>query len=76
MYPYYGGSMGWGGIVMMTLGMIVFWSTLGVVAIVLLRRAEAARHDGSALRILQERLAKGEIDTEEFDRVRKTMLTR
>jgi putative membrane protein len=76
MYPYYGQTMGWGGIVMMTLGMIVFWSTLGVVAIMLLRRADTARHDSAALRILQERLAKGEIDTEEFDHVRKTLLTR
>ena len=74
---YYGDApAGWGGIVMMTLGMIVFWSTRGVVGVLMLRRIAEAGRRGSALSILEERLARGEIDLEEFDRVRKTLSTR
>ncbi|MGW6442685.1 SHOCT domain-containing protein [Lentzea sp. NPDC055074] len=74
---YYGGApMSWGGIVMMSLGMIIFWSTLAVAGVLVLRRTAEAGRRGSALRILEERLARGEIDTEEFDRVRKTLSTR
>jgi putative membrane protein len=72
MYPYYGGPMGgWGGFVLMTLGMIVFWGGLLALVVVLLRR-----HNGTALHLLEERLARGEIDTDEFDRVRKTLRSR
>ncbi|MCP2197254.1 SHOCT domain-containing protein [Lentzea flava] len=72
MYPYYGGGpMGWGGFLVMILSMIVFWGGLLTIVVVLLRR-----HDGTAVRILEERLAKGEIDTDEFDRVRKTLRSR
>lgn len=74
---YYGGApMSWGGIVMMSLSMIIFWSTLGVAGVLVLRRTAETGRRGSALRILEERLARGEIDTEEFDRVRKTLSTR
>nr|WP_239570886.1 SHOCT domain-containing protein [Lentzea nigeriaca] len=71
MYPYYGGGMGWGGLVVTTLSMIVFWGGLIALVVLLLRR-----HDGTATRILEERLAKGEIDADEFDRVRKTLRSR
>ncbi|GLY49849.1 SHOCT domain-containing protein [Lentzea sp. NBRC 102530] len=72
MYPYYGGGpMGWGGVALMTLGMIVFWGGLLLIVVVVLRR-----HDGTAVRLLQERLARGEIDTEEFERVRRTLRSR
>jgi len=73
MYPYYGGPMGWGGFAMMALSMLVFWGGLIAVAVVLLRRFPHAR---PAHRILDERLAKGEIDTEEFDRLRKALDSR
>ncbi|MGW4213607.1 SHOCT domain-containing protein [Lentzea sp. NPDC004789] len=71
---YYGTPMGWGGFAMMTLGMIVFWSVLLTVVVLLVRRRDD--HGGSALHILEERLARGEIDTDEFDRVRKTLHSR
>ena len=74
MHWYYGTPMGWGGFVMMALGMIVFWGGLITLGVVLLRRT--GDHGGSALRILEERLASGEIDTDEFDRVRKTLRSR
>ncbi|MET9232258.1 SHOCT domain-containing protein [Lentzea sp. NPDC003310] len=69
-YGYYGTPMGWGGFVMMALTMLLFWGGAVALVVVLLRKAP---HGGSATRILQERLARGEIDTEEFDRVRKTL---
>ena len=76
MHWYYDGPFSWGNVLMMSLGMIVFWSTLGVVGFLVLRRTVDAGRRGPALRILEERLARGEIDTDEFDRVRKTLSTR
>jgi putative membrane protein len=70
---YYGTPMGWGGFSMMTLTMLVFWGGLIALAVVLLRHPTRAN---SATRILEERLAKGDIDTEEFERVRRTLDSR
>jgi putative membrane protein len=75
MHWYYGTPMGWGGFVMMALGMVVFWGGLIALGVVLLRRT-GDHGGGSALRILEERLAGGEIDTEEFARIRKTLRSR
>jgi putative membrane protein len=71
MHWYYGTPMGWSGFVLMLLTMILFWGGVITLVVVLLRR-----HDAPALRILEERLARGEIGTDEFDRVRKTLRTR
>lgn len=73
MYPYYDGPMGWGGFAMMALSMLVFWGGLIALAVVLLRRFPHAR---PAHRILEERLAKGEIDAEAFDQLRRTLDSR
>jgi putative membrane protein len=73
MYPYYGSPMGWGGFAMMALSMLVFWGGLVALAVVVLRRFPHAR---PSHRILEERLAKGEIDAEEFDRLRRTLDSR
>jgi putative membrane protein len=70
---YYGTPMGWGGFSMMALTMLVFWGGLIALVVVLVRRAP---HTGSETRILRERLAKGDIDTEEFERVRRTLDSR
>lgn len=70
---YYGTPMGWGGFAMMGLTMIVFWGGLVALVVVLLRRSP---HTGSETRILRERLARGDIDTEEFDRIRRTLDSR
>jgi putative membrane protein len=58
--------------------MIVFWA-LVVTAIVFLIRylahqSRSSTNDSSALAILKERYAKGEIDKEEFDQKRKDLL--
>ncbi|HEX8864897.1 MAG TPA: SHOCT domain-containing protein [Lentzea sp.] len=71
---YYGTPMGWGGVVVMVLGMIAFWSVLLTVVVLLIRRRD--ERGSSAQRILEERLARGEIDTDEFDRVRNTLRSR
>ncbi len=60
---------GWGGW-WMTLSMILFWG--GIIALVVwgLRAVDPVRRDDAhrPRRILEERLARGEIDEEEFDR--------
>ena len=71
MHWYYGTPMGWGGFAMMGLTMLLFWGGLAALVVVLLR----GRPDSTS-RILEERLARGEIDTEEFERIRKTLRTR
>ncbi|MEU3645281.1 SHOCT domain-containing protein [Lentzea sp. NPDC034063] len=73
MYGYYGSPMGWGGFGMMALTMVLFWGGVVALVVVLLRKVP---HAGSAHRILEERLAKGDIDTEEFERVRRTLDSR
>ncbi|MET8762973.1 SHOCT domain-containing protein [Lentzea sp. NPDC004782] len=75
MHWYYDTPMGWGGFLMMALFMLLFFGGLIAVGVALLRRG-GGRDDGSALRILEERLAGGEIDTDEFERVRKTLRSR
>ena len=70
---YYGTPMGWGGFSMMALTMLVFWGGLIALTVVLLRRPART---SSATRILEERLARGDIDTEEFERVRGTLDSR
>jgi putative membrane protein len=79
MHWYYGNPMGWGGFVMMALFTLVFFGGLIAFGVAVLRRTggHGGDHGGdTALRILEERLARGEIDTDEFDRVRKTLRTR
>ena len=65
--------MGWGGWVAMALGMIVFWG-LSAVGVVLIIRSVGHRHDvarepagrTAALRILDDRFTRGEIDADEY----------
>ncbi|WP_236703948.1 SHOCT domain-containing protein [Lentzea aerocolonigenes] len=76
MHWYYGTPMGWGGFAMMALTTVLFWGGLVALVVVLLRRHPQAPQIGSATRILEERLARGEIDTDEFERVRRTLDSR
>lgn len=73
----FGGGMGFGGI-----GMILFWGLVIAGVIVLVRWLTASRtppgaapRDGgrSALDILRERYAKGEIDQAEFEQKRRDL---
>jgi putative membrane protein len=59
-----GWGMGFGGPIMM----ILFWALIIVGAVLLVRwLADQSRGGKSALQILQERYARGEIDKAEFD---------
>jgi putative membrane protein len=72
-------AWGWGHMMFGGLMMVVFWGTL-IVLVVLLVRWLSGGGDGvlrsrsSALQILQERFAKGEIDKAEYEERRKTLL--
>ncbi len=72
MMGWYGGGAGWGGWLVMAVGMIAFWG-LVVFAVVAIFRGigrtngpadQPPRRD--ALQILDERFARGEIDADEY----------
>jgi len=83
MNGYYDGSVGWGGWLAMALVMVLFWG-LVVLAVVALFRG-GAKNSGSRgtepadptdpRRILDERLARGDIEVEEYQ-ARKDALAR
>lgn len=71
MYPH----MGWGGGIMM----LLFWGAI-IFLLFVLARSVNAMHRGihhpprTAIEILKERFARGEIDNEEFEEKRKILL--
>lgn len=79
----YGSGYGIGEWVLMGLAMVVFWGAIVTLIIVLVRRsrvesfppppADTPRHS-TALDILAERFARGEIDEEEFASRRRALL--
>lgn len=82
MGPYgpFGGGMGGGSWVAMGFAFVVFWG-LGIGGIVLLVRSFGHSHEvgkeplgpTTALRILDDRFARGEIDTDEYSRRRQLL---
>jgi putative membrane protein len=79
-YGSFGGGMGWGGWLTMGVVMLVFWG-LVIAGVVLLVRSVGHRHEvthepvgpTAALRILEERFARGEIDADEYSRRRQLL---
>jgi putative membrane protein len=71
---WYGGHWAWWQGGLMWLGMIVFWGLLiwAVCALIanLTRKPGQGRHGDDARRILDQRLASGDIDAEEYQRLR------
>lgn len=68
-----GGAMGWGG-----LWMVLWWALpiAGIVALVMwMSRVNDRRSEKSALDILKERYARGEIDQAEFEKKRRDLET-
>ena len=68
-----GGAMGWG-----ALWMVLWWALLivGIVALVMwMGRVNDRRSEKSALDILKERYARGEIDQAEFEKKRRDLET-
>jgi putative membrane protein len=78
---WYGNDPGWGGWLLMTIGMIAFW-TLVVVAIIALVRGlhdEDSRRRPAEVdprRLLDERFARGEIDSEDYEACRELLDSR
>jgi putative membrane protein len=83
MHGGWGHMMGWGGTMYGGIGMLLFWGII-IVLIVLLARGymsgwpsrfqPRSSHSGStALDILKERHAKGEISKEEYQECKKTL---
>ncbi len=81
MMSWYGGGWAWWQAGLMWIAMIAFWVFLiwAVYALVtgVMRRTGEPGHAGQqpadARRILDERLARGEIDTEEYQRLREML---
>jgi putative membrane protein len=70
-YWEYGEGAGWVGALFMLISMVLLWAVLITVVVVLLRRfARPAHAHDEALRILNERLARGEIDKDEYEQRR------
>lgn len=72
MYWY---GFGWPWAVGMWGGMVLFWGliALAIYAVVRLATHPAGAGDGHARRVLDERLARGEIDVDEYRRLRDLM---
>ena len=74
MWDHTGGwGMGWIGLGM--IHMVVFWGVVIFVIVALARLIGGRRESSSdrALDILRERFARGEIDADEYDRVRREL---
>lgn len=68
---WYGDDPGWGGWLLMTFGMVAFWTLVVVAVIALVRvlREEGSRRPPAEVdprRLLDERFARGEIDAEDY----------
>lgn len=78
MWGYDGFGFGWGG---MGIGMLLFWALIIAVVVVLVRGFGGARsvaseprpREKTALDILGERYARGEIDKNEFEQKRRDL---
>ncbi len=72
---------GWGGMWAGGLGMLLFWGVIILLIVLLVRglgggraeRGASAPGANSALQILQERFARGEIDKSEYEERRKVL---
>ncbi len=80
MYGWYDQGMGGGWWILMMIGMVVFWVVF-VIGIVALLRLYGPQRGGmrpqppssSAIEILKQRLARGELTEEEYTRLRKLL---
>ena len=71
---WYGGDWGWGGWLLMTVLMVLFWAVVITAVVVAVRYLAGPRHTAPdslpsrAEDLLAERFARGEIDDDEFRR--------
>ena len=65
---------GWAGWLLMSLMMLIFWGGLAAIVVWLIRQPQRSGGDRpSAVSMLEERFARGEIDEEEFHKRRDTL---
>ena len=67
---WYHDDLSWGGWVLMTIAMLLFWALVILAVVALFRGVE---RDRSALQILDERFARGEIDAAEYQTQRAAL---
>ncbi|GAA3716919.1 hypothetical protein GCM10022204_40910 [Microlunatus aurantiacus] len=71
------GAMGWGGWIMMILIVLTVWAVVAVAGIAIFRGLSArggnASPPGDAGRLLDERFARGEIDSDEYTARREAL---
>ncbi|WP_425801469.1 SHOCT domain-containing protein [Desulfitobacterium sp. Sab5] len=79
-YGAYNGNFGWMGLVGMGMHLL-FWIFIVLLIVFLVRHYRKYNkgsflrfHDGDALNILRERYARGEIETEEYEKKRDELL--
>ena len=76
MMGWYGG-WGWAGWVAMSVTMLLFWGLVVTGVIVVVRLLRSGPHEsggrGTALRLLDERFARGEIDEEDYRKRRELL---
>lgn len=65
-------DVGWAGWLAMSLSMLVFWGLVAWVVVTVLR---GGAHGSGAERILADRLARGDIDEEEYGRRLRALRT-
>jgi putative membrane protein len=70
MMGWYGDGVGWGGWIVMSLSMVAFWALVVFAGVALFRSTGSTGPDDrgarDAMAILDERLARGEIDSQEY----------
>jgi len=75
---YGGGGIGWGGWIVMVAMMAVFWGAVAWVIVTLIRQNGArsqpqATSAPDAMRLLDDRFARGEIDEDDYKRRRDVL---
>lgn len=68
-----GGAWGWGWMLLGTLTMLLFWGGLAVLVVWAVRQFAGGRRPNGALEVLRERYARGEIDAETYQRMRREL---
>ncbi len=80
-YGMHGASWGWGLWLLMIVGTVAFWVVIAWFVRSLIqdrprKESRAATSGGEALQILDQRLARGEVEPEEYERIRSILTHR
>jgi putative membrane protein len=75
MMMWYGSNAGWGGWLLMTIAMVLFWALIITAVVLIVRYLVSQRPTGTSAEsartpeeVLAERYARGEIDDDEYQR--------